>query len=87
MGGLAFRKKWNADGDEGVVVAGNEAVEEGTAEALDSRGRAFKPKIRDTEDSAITAPSRIWWRKCKGKKRGEKRRCGTCGVRGTNDAV
>ena len=68
---LAFRKEWNADGDEGVVVAGNQTVEEGTAEALDSRGRAFGPEIRNSEDSAITAPNRIRWRKCDGRKWGE----------------
>lgn len=43
VGGLPFWKEGNTDGDECVVVGGHEAVEEGSAEALNSGGRACEP--------------------------------------------
>lgn len=43
MGRLPFWKEGNTDGDEFVVVGGYEAVEEGSAEALNSGGRACEP--------------------------------------------
>ena len=43
MGRLAFRKEGDADGDECVVVGGDEAVEEGSAEALNGGGGACEP--------------------------------------------
>ena len=71
MSRLSFWKEGNTDGDEGVVVGRDEAVEEGTAEALDRRGRAGEPGFGDTEDFAIAALGWKWWRKCEGNKRRE----------------
>ena len=48
--------------DDSVIVFRGEAVEEGTAEALDGRGGACKPVFRDTEDFAIAA---LGWRWCR----------------------
>ena len=63
MGGLAFWKEGNADGDKGVVVGGDQAVEEGTAEALDSGGGACKPGFGDAENFAIaTLGWKRWWK-------------------------
>ena len=72
VGTLAFWKKWDTDGDEGVVVGGDEAVEEGTAEALDSRGGACEPGFGDAEDLAITALNYERWRKFEGTERRKK---------------
>lgn len=71
MGGLAFWKEGDTDGDEGVIVGGYEAVEEGTAEALDSGGGACEPGFRDAENFAVAALGWKWGRKCEGIERWE----------------
>ncbi len=71
MRGLAFWKEGDTDGDEGVVVSGDEAVEEGTAEALDSGGGACEPGFGDAQNFAIAALSWKWWRNCGGIERWE----------------
>ena len=87
MGRLAFWKEGDTDGDEGVVVGGDEAIEHGTAEALDSRGGACEPGFGDADDSTVATLGWNWWRKCEGTERREERGGGTCAVRGTNDAI
>ena len=55
MGRLTFWKKWDTDGDEGIIVCGDEAVKERTAEALNGRSGACEPGFGDAEDSTFAA--------------------------------
>lgn len=71
MGGLPFWEEGDADGDEGVVVGGDEAVEEGAAEALNGGGGACEPGLRDSEDFAIAALGWKWWEGYEGGERRE----------------
>lgn len=59
MGRLAFLEERDTDGNEGVVVVGDEAVEEGATEALDSRRGPCKPGFGDAEDFIISV---LLWR-------------------------
>ena len=62
VGRLAFWKERDTNGDEGVVVGGDEAVEERTAEALDSRSGACEPGFGYAEDLAMAALGWRWWK-------------------------
>ena len=68
MGALTFGEERYFNGDEGIVVGGDKAVEKGTTEALNGGSGAGEPGFGDAEDSAIAAFGRRWWRKRKGVK-------------------
>lgn len=55
MGKLAFWEERDTDGDKRVAVGRGEAVDEGTAESLNSRGGACEPEFGNAENFAIAA--------------------------------
>ena len=52
MSRLAFRQEGNTDRDDGVAVGGDETVQEGMAETLDSGGGTCEPGFGDANDFA-----------------------------------
>ena len=66
MGRLPLWKEGDIDGDVCVVVGGDEAVEEGTAEALNSGSGACEPGLGIPEDFAIAALGWKGWKGCEG---------------------